>query len=264
MRGLRLAGPVLRCDCGRRYPVIDGIPIVLRELEAWAASEGPDALRDRRLSPELAELLAVDAASRRNRRLVAVYADAAASSPLSRWLAAAVVEAGAPILEVGAGRGHRRTVRLDLNLALLRSGARPPPLVETPEGVALAPGAALVADATDPPFAGGSFTTVILANVLDSCRDPALVLAQADALVAPGGALVVTCAFGFDETITPRPSWFGPDELDAALEGARPFAGYHLACRLEGEALELEWRLEVSERSAHVHRVRVRTARRPG
>lgn len=236
---------------------------MLRELEGWAESEGPDALRDRRLPPEVTDLLAVDVASRRNRRLVAVYADAA-PSPLTRWLATAVAEAGAPILEVGAGRGHPGTVRLDLNLALLRAGARPPPLVETPEGVALAPGAALVADATDPPFAGSSFGTVILANVLDSCRDPALVLAQADALVAPGGALVVTCAFAFDDAITPRAVWFDAAALDDALAGARAFGGYDLGCRLEGEALELEWRLQVGERSAHVHTVRVRTARRPG
>lgn len=240
-----------------------GIPIVLSDLEGWAASEGADALRDPAVSMDVVELLALDEASLRNRRLLDVYAAVDHGSPFERWMTALLSTCAGPVLEVGAGIGHAGTLRLDLNLALLRAGPPPPELVETGAGVAVAPGGAVVGDAADPPFEAGAFDTVLLANVLDSCRDPFLVLAQADALVAAGGRLLVTCAFAFDPSITPRALWFDERALQQALSGLRPFGGYSLVCRLEGETLELEWRLPISSRTVHVHRVCVYTARRP-
>ena len=263
MSALHRDGSLLRCPCGRKYPIVGGIPIVLSDLEGWAASEGADALRDPGISGEVVELLALDEASLRNRRLLDVYAAAENFSPFEQWISALVPTCVAPVLEVGAGVGHAGTLRLDLNLALLRAGPPPPALVDLGEGVAVAPGGAVVGDAADPPFEAGAFQSVILANVLDSCRDPFLVLAQADAMVAAGGSLVVACAFAFDPSITPRASWFDEVALGQALSGLRPFGGYSLVCRLEGEALELEWRLPISSRTAHVHSVRVLVARRP-
>lgn len=260
---MRLVGSLLRCDCGRRYPVIDGIPVVLRDLAGWAESEGPSALARPELDPELTELVAVDAGSRRNRKLVQVYASTP-KSPLREWLAGVVSSAPGPVVELGAGVGHSGTVRADLNLSLLRAGAPVPPLAERADGVALLPGGAVVADAADPPFLAASFATVVLANVLDSCADPALVLAQADALVAPGGELVVACAFAFDDGITPPEHQFSEAALAGALSGQHPFGAWSPTCRLSEPPEDLEWRLMVGPRSTHVHRVRVFRARRTG
>lgn len=264
VRGLRRDGDLLRCACGREYPVVAGIPIVLTDLAGWAASEGADALRDRATPPDVERLLAVDVASVRNRRLLEAYRSAP-PSPLSGWLAERVVVACAdgPVLEAGAGLGHPGTVRVDLNLALLRAGPPPPPLVDTPEGIAVGPGAALVADAADPPFTGSSFSSIFLVNLLDSCRDPALVLAQADALLRPGGALVIGCAYAFEASITPVGSQFTEQALLAALRGECPFGPYPIDARLEGDPVDREWRIFAGARTEHRHRVQTLVARRP-
>lgn len=262
-RGLRREGAILRCACGRRYPVIDGVPVVLTELRQWADSEGVSALRRRDLAREVVDLVATDAATRRDRLLLSAYRDAP-SSPLSGWVSNALAEATTPILEIGAGMGHAGTIRLDLNLSLLTAGPPVPSLVDGPDGVMLAAGAAIVADATDPPFLASSFATVMVLNVLDSCRDPALVLAQSDALVAPGGQLIVGCAYAFAAGVTSEEFWFDEGELRDALVGTSPFRGYPLDCRLVGEPQDLAWELPVGPRTRHVHRVQVLVARRPG
>ncbi len=263
MRPLRRSGAILRCECGRRYPIVDGIPVVLRDLAGWAASEGPSALRRADVDDEVAELLSVDSPSRRNRRLLEVYARAP-SSPLSEWVSAAVRATSGPVLELGSGLGNADSVRLDLNFVLLRAGRPSASVVDTPDGAALLAGSALVADAADPPFLAGSFATVVLANVLDSCADPALVLAQADALVAPGGELLVTCAFAFDDTITAPDQQFTPAALTTALKGEAAFGSWWPTCRLTEPPLDLEWRLRLGPRTEHAHSVMVLRARRSG
>ncbi len=261
MSPLRRDGNRLVCQCGRAYPIVDDVPIVVQDLAGWAQSEGPSALRRSDVAPEVVELLAVDAASRRNRRLRAAYASTGGDLP--GWIASTIAGAPGPVLEIGSGPGHAGTVRLDLNLDLLRAGPRPDRLVETADGVVVPVGAAVVAHAADPPFEAGAFETVVLANVLDSCDDPAVVLAQADALVAPGGRLVVTCAYAFDDTITRPAHRFDEQQLMAALTGRADFCGYGLDCRLDGPPMDLEWVLNPGPRTRHVHRVQVLTATRP-
>jgi SAM-dependent methyltransferase len=126
-----------------------------------------------------------------------------------------------------------------------------------------ASGLRVCADAGDPPFGPSSFDAVVLANVLDACADPGLVLAQADALLAPGGTLVVTCAFAFQPTVTPRARWFDADALDAALHDGAPLGGWSIAPYAPVRAEHsVAWPLQVSSRTTHVHRVDVRVCRK--
>ncbi len=148
------------------------------------------------------------------------------------------------MLEIGAGlgvSGRSDVIALDCAFAPLR---RNPAAVR------------VCGDAGDPPFGPACFDAVVLANVLDACADPGLVLAQADALLAPGGTMVVTCAFAFQPTVTPRARWFGADALDAALLEGAPLGGWriapHATVRVERA---LEWPLHLSSRTTHLHRV---------
>ncbi|HET9987618.1 MAG TPA: Trm112 family protein, partial [Kofleriaceae bacterium] len=56
VRTLDRSGDVLACACGRRYPIVDGIPIVLADPSGYLANELTTVV-ERDLDPEVAQLL---------------------------------------------------------------------------------------------------------------------------------------------------------------------------------------------------------------
>lgn len=76
----------------------------------------------------------------------------------------------------------------------------------------------VVGDAHDPPLAPASADIVLALNVLDNVRDPLLVLGQLDAVLRPGGLLLLGSPFAWNDAITAPEAQLGGTHLP-------PFAG---------------------------------------
>ncbi|MFN7143832.1 MAG: methyltransferase domain-containing protein [Myxococcota bacterium] len=252
VRTLDAVDGLLRCACGAAHPVVDGVPLLFRDLDGWLAGEGAEALRRSDLPSAVTERIVAGAggALARNDALVDVYARSR-DGELQDWLRRVMGALSGDVLEMGAGLGaceRSDVVALDHNLALVRRH----------------PGRRVCGDAADPPFLPEQFDAVVLANVLDSCADPGLVLGQANALLKPGGTLVVTCAYAFQDAITPRSRRFAPSDLAAALDGRGALGGYGLPHRLVEDVDAIPWPLRVSGRLRHVHAVHALISRKAG
>lgn len=221
--------------CGRSYPVVDGMPVVLRDTDAWLQQEAIALILRGDLSDPVFARIAEGARGplARDLRNQRVYA-ASQEGPLQDWMRTVVAELPRPLLDLGCGSAPYAADDgmwgLDLSAGMLRRYR----------------GRRLVADALDPPFEGGSFAAVALFNLLDSCRDPGLALQQADALLAPGGTLALSCAFAWQDEITPAAL-----RLDeAVLLGFLQARGYAMA---PGYPRTLSWPLRLGPRTQHVH-----------
>ena len=229
-----LPGPLgLRCPgCGRDHPVVDGVPLVLRDLDAWLSAEAPALLRRTDLDPLLEARLSRGAggvAWRDLRRRAASRPHP--DSALAGWLAEVLRGLEGEILELGCGggtHGDPRPVGVDLHWDSLRRY----------------PGRKVLADALDPPFRGEAFDAVLAVNLLDSCRDPFLLLQQADALLRPGGTLVLVCPFHWREEVTAPADWLHPVQVQGFLD----HRGH------QGTRGEVEWILAPDERTTVHHR----------
>jgi putative 4-mercaptohistidine N1-methyltranferase len=62
-------------------------------------------------------------------------------------------------------------------------------------------------DAMNLPGDLGAFDVVLMANLIDRLRDPALCLASIARLVLPGGQLIITSPYTWMEEFTPRSKW---------------------------------------------------------
>ena len=219
--------------CARLHPTIDGIPIVLADLDEWLRSEGPSLLCRTDLPDPLTLRLmqASGGCLARDAQLAAAYAGRPPSG-LDAFVADVLQDAPGPVLDVGCGMGvhtRRDVVGIDLNWTMLRQF----------------PGRRVLGDAIAPPFHAGSFGTVLLLNVVDSCRDPEVLVQQAVALLRPGGRLVLTCAFAWAEHNTPRHRQLDEGQLDALLAalGLDPTPGETTWILPRGPRAESHYRL---------------------
>lgn len=302
VRTVERAGDVLRCECGRSYPVIDGIPVLLAD-----PADIPRAgLVEPDLSPEAAALLAEggpdDAAWPRHLEHLSIYLDAhwgdrAEPAPDvepfgARALVAAIATLSpvAHAIELGCSTGRfvaelartaEHVVGLDLSLGSVRRARR---LLDG-EPVAYArriagrhyttarasagdravPGerrTLVCGDALDPPVLPAQFQRVVALNMLDAVPRPALLLRVIDGLCAPGGEIVLACPFAWQSAVLEDTERLGGADPAADLAD-RLQTGRGLGSRYEiVERADLPWSLRRDARSLVAYRTHYLRARK--
>src|SRR5215470_7824011 len=223
LRTLEPRGDVLVCACGRRYPVIAGVPLVMADPSGYLRAEIATVV-ERDLPAEVIELLVAggpdDASYPRLAEHLSIYLDAhwgdRAEPPpdgpgAGFGLAAIVAELAA---------GADRVCGLDLSFGAVRrarqllDGER----VHYPRRVvgrryaaaSVAAGDRAVAadrrllvcgDALDPPLVPGVFGRVVALNLLDSVASPRQLLAVLDGLCQPGGEILVSSPYAWQSSV---------------------------------------------------------------
>jgi SAM-dependent methyltransferase/uncharacterized protein YbaR (Trm112 family) len=266
--------------CARSYPIIDGVPLLVRDLPGYLVGEREQLLRRRDL-PAWADTL-LDLHSQRGRRarerrshresylghldpteprLHALGRDLRdfVEGALDRHAAA-----GGLGLDMGAATGGftrslaRRTGRalgIELRFDCARAARERD---DREEGAAY-----VVADAELPPLRPGRTQVVLALNLLDATRCPRAVLAAAHRVLAPGGVLVLTTPFSPREETTPLAEQVEEHELRGLLEGGAPtglWPGFEILEERDG----LAWHLPITRRRHHVFICRGIVARKRG
>jgi SAM-dependent methyltransferase len=174
-------GPVLRTDDGaRRYPIVDGVPILIAEERSLfarvLATAGPAPRRSRaaRAARRLAAWLPGDSANAGTAPLVARLLDLLLeSAPRPR------------VLVVGGGT-------LGAGMAPLLDH---PAVDATETDVWLGPRNRLVCDGHDLPFDDATFDAVVCQAVLEHVLDPPRVVAEMHRVLRPTGLLYAEIPF---------------------------------------------------------------------
>lgn len=161
-----LQGEALQCPCGKRYPVVDGVP---RFVEMQV--QGRDAEFQQE---EMRQSTWLGKAYHLGKSVVS--SEYVPSHTLERFLGA--LPANAMIVELGSG--SRRIGPGILNLDLF-----PLPNVD------------IVADIHKVPLASGSVDHVILDSVLEHVADPAVLVKEIHRILRPGGTVLCIAPFLF-------------------------------------------------------------------
>jgi uncharacterized protein YbaR (Trm112 family)/SAM-dependent methyltransferase len=299
VRTLDRVGDTLACACGRSYPIVDNVPIVLGDPAAYLAAETTVVERD--LAPELPVEGPDEAPVSRLYEHLSIYMDnhwgdgadpppdgpgAGIADAIIAKLAelphcGLAVELGCSVGRIVAELARRadHVVGLELHLGAIRRArrmlageavtyarrvvGREYTLAIARAGDLATPATLLCGDALDPPLLPGVYDRVVALNLIDSVRDPYQLLSVVDGLCAPGGELILTSPFSWQTSITEHA--FGGDDPASALQAilttsARLGARYEIA-----DSCDLPWTLRRDSRSAATYRIHyIRARKLPG
>jgi SAM-dependent methyltransferase len=273
---LEREGEVLACPCGRKYAIVDGVPIVGLEVgaepdldvtEAAGPDDSPQARQlehlstyldahwgdayDRGLRPfveRLAQLprvaRAVELGCSAGRALTALAADHVTGIEMNF----AMLRRARALLDGKTVRYARRVVGRHYDPAEVRGIATACELV--------------CADALDPPLVPGAFDRVVALNMLDSVREPDQLLAVVDGLCAPGGEIILSSPYAWQTGVVAEGRRLGGADPAGYLT-ARLSAGTDLRAPYTiAEEAEVTWTLRRDARSEVSYRVHYLRARK--
>lgn len=295
LRTLELDGGALACECGRRYPIVDGVPLVLGDPGGYLRGDLA-AVVERDLSPETAALLVEhtgdDHPYARLLEHLSIYVDAhwgdRAEPPVGFALREVVeriaalprveraVELGCSVGRVVAELPAEHVTGLDLQFGAVRRarkildgervayGRRMAGRHYEPAAVQVAPKQGrwtlLCADALDPPLVPGRYDRVVALNVLDSVARPRQLLTVMNGLCRPGGELILSSPYAWQSSVMEDAERIGgADPAGAVAELVR--SGLGARYEIEEEA-EVSWTLRRDARSAVDYRVHYLRARK--
>ncbi len=228
-------GPLTPADLSQLTRTPEGIPLMLRDVDGYLGQLGDeltlplDALpygAVSHLARYLPSVVQPDAPMRRAiAELVAAHAPPEAAlavdfgcsvGPDLRTLrrhAAHVIglDSYATPLRVAAAQLSGQPVPVPVRLEGRRfEWAEAPIDLPAIDGVSLA-----VAHALDPPLAAETADIVLAANLLDNVADPVNLIGQLDAVLRPGGLLVLTSPFHWQDSLTPPDEQLGGGTIPA-------------------------------------------------
>jgi uncharacterized protein YbaR (Trm112 family)/SAM-dependent methyltransferase len=296
VRTLDRDGDVLACECGRRYPIVDDVPIVMKDPSTYVRAEIATIV-ERELAPEVAALLVADgpddAPYPRMLEHLSIYLDAhwgdratpasaLSLAPLIERIAALprvgmAVELGCSVGRVLAELPAECAVGIDMHFGAVRRARR---LLAgeslayarreigrhyssaTASGKRTAERKLVCADALDPPLLPDVFDRVVALNLLDSVPHPRQLLAVIDGLCAIGGEIIVSSPYAWQSSVMLEHERFGDADPAAALRTLLTAGtGLRASYTIEDEA-EISWTLRRDARSAVTYRTHYLRARK--